>query len=604
MERPPRVYVPGLHDDGPHDHGGQEHGDGHNGHDHGHDHDHDRPWDGDLWGAGGEEFHRVAERVVDALLESFPEAATDLGEHRFDDRLDDLSAAGLADRAGLLAEATDALDSLDDSALDRADLVDLELLRTWVSREQWTWTELRPQEHDPLLWLPGDALYPLLARDPADPAATLRALAARLAAVPDRLTLARNTLRDMPQVHVRTAAARARGTVALLGADVDALLAVDPGLAGLVDPARVAAAEALDGFAAWLEDRAGDADGDPRLGAERFAAKLWYTLDTTLDPDTLLARAEQRLGQVEEELAALAARLDGGPSRPGQVREVLDRLAAGEPVTDADVLDRCVRAVDLLTARVRELDLVTVPDDPVRVIVMPESRRGTAVAYCDPPGPLEPPRADGAAPASLFAVSPTPADWPADRVASFYREYNGHLLRNLAAHEAVPGHALQLAHAARYRGATRVRAATTSGTFVEGWAVYAESLIASVGLGLGAAVDDGLRAQQLKMQLRSVLNAILDVRVHTRGMSEEEARELLTGRGHQEMGEVSGKWRRALLTSTQLSTYAVGYEEVSGVLRRLRAARPGAAERELHDAVLAYGSPSPRHLDLLLDLPG
>ena len=50
---------------------------------------------------------------------------------------------------------------------------------------------------------------------------------------------------------------------------------------------------------------------------------------------------------------------------------------------------------------------------------MPEIHRGVAVAYCDPPGPLE------IMPLPTFyAISPTPSDWPAERVESFFREYN------------------------------------------------------------------------------------------------------------------------------------------------------------------------------------
>ena len=241
-----------------------------------------------------------------------------------------------------------------------------------------------------------------------------------------------------------------------------------------------------------------------------------------------------------------------------------------------------------------------VPDDwdeLVEIVVMPPSRRGVAVAYCDPPGPLEAPGAP-----TLFAVSPTPPDWTADRIASFYREYNGHMVRELTVHEAVPGHALQLARSAQYTGGTRVRAAFPSGSFAEGWAVYAEELVAASGLGLSPEDDDALRMQRLKMLLRSTINAILDVRVHAHGMTETEALRLMIDRGHQEEGEAAGKWRRALLTSAQLSTYYVGYHEVRDVVARLRAVTPGATDRQLHDSVLAHGTPPPRHLRALLDL--
>ena len=222
------------------------------------------------------------------------------------------------------------------------------------------------------------------------------------------------------------------------------------------------------------------------------------------------------------------------------------------------------------------------------------------MAYCDPPGALEP----GGPHPTFFAVSPTPSDWPAQQVASFYREYNGHMLRNLTAHEAMPGHVLQLEHARAFIGSTPVRAALPSGTFIEGWAVYAEQLVAeAVEREAPQAVSTlALRLQQLKMQLRSTINAILDVRVHTRAMSEAEAMALMTERGHQEVGEAAGKWRRALLTSAQLSTYYVGYGEVSALAADLALGRPGAGTRAVHDELLAHGSPSPRLLRGLLRL--
>ena len=104
------------------------------------------------------------------------------------------------------------------------------------------------------------------------------------------------------------------------------------------------------------------------------------------------------------------------------------------------------------------------------------------------------------------------------------------------------------------------------------------------------------------MQLRTTINAILDVRVHAHGMTEDEAMALMTGRGHQEVGEAAGKWRRALLTSAQLSTYYVGYSEVVELSRRLADNRSGRSARARHDEMLAHGSPPPRHLRTLLGL--
>ena len=296
---------------------------------------------------------------------------------------------------------------------------------------------------------------------------------------------------------------------------------------------------------------------------------------------------------MSEEITGLAAQM-AGSAQPGVVRQVLDQLAKDVP-DDTNILALCRDALTAQTAFVTDHRLVSVYDDPVELIVMPESDRGVAVAYCDSPGPLEP------LPLPTFiAVSPTPADWPPQRVASFYREYNRHMVHNLMVHEAMPGHYLQLQHSRRFKGSdTAIRAALRSGSFTEGWAVYTEEVMAEHGYP-GAGDPRAVRMQQLKMQLRTIINAILDARIHAHGMTEADAMTLMTERGHQEEGEAAGKWRRALLTSAQLSTYYVGYSEISDLARELRAAAPGQGDREVHDRMLAHGSPPVRLLRTLI----
>jgi uncharacterized protein (DUF885 family) len=399
-------------------------------------------------------------------------------------------------------------------------------------------------------------------------------------------------------VHVETAIGQFAGTRTLLATELERALTQEAALRREVEPARDRAIAAIDGHLEWLRSQLDSAaDGEPRLGAEKFSRKLSLTLDTESDADAVLSRAESDLVNVEEHIAEIAARLDPGGAAEGRVRRVLDRLAAEGEVDNDSIVGLCEQAMQETADFVREHDLVTVYDDPVKIIVMPEIHRGVAVAYCDPPGPLERESLP-----TYFAVSPTPEDWSADRVRSFYREYNAHMLHNLTVHEAMPGHVQQLAHNSRYVSDVPVRKALWSGTFVEGWAVYAEELMADAGYRSDQGLADAARMQQLKMQLRMTINAILDARVHAHGMTEQEAMALMMDRGHQEEGEAAGKWRRVLLTSGQLSTYYVGYVEVADLARDLAAARPSAPMRERHDELLAHGSPAARHLRTLLAL--
>jgi uncharacterized protein (DUF885 family) len=220
------------------------------------------------------------------------------------------------------------------------------------------------------------------------------------------------------------------------------------------------------------------------------------------------------------------------------------------------------------------------------VIEQPEFQRGVAIAYCDQPGALEPKGE------TYYSVAPTPADWTPERKLSFFREYNDYMLHDLTVHEAMPGHYLQLAHANQFHAPTLVRAVWMSGTFVEGWAVYAEQLMANAGFG-----GPEVKIQQLKMRLRVTINSILDQKIHTAGMTEKEALDLMMQCGFQEEGEAVGKWRRACQSSTQLSTYFVGAIEHDD-MRAAAEKKEGAAFdlKRYHDRILSLGSPAVKYV--------
>ena len=567
-----------------------------------------------------QEFARLAGQYLGDRAERHPGAATELGDHRFDSRLPDPSDEALAGERQALDGWSRALGALDVAALDAQHQVDAAMMANDVARRVFELDELREHIWNPLPANPGRAIYALLARDFAPLPDRLASVAGRLAEVPGVLTAARRRLGAMPRVHLETAITQFSGTMSLVTTVIDAALRDVPGREADIAKVRPAALEALAGHRSWLSAQLDQAPGsgpgagfaEPRIGAERFARKLSLTLDAQADADAILARAHADLDRVSTQITELAAGLAapgaGAARSPGAaagrpaaddgpvVRQVLDRLAADAP-DDTSILPFGRRAMAAQTAFVRENRLVTLFDDPVEVIEMPEIDRGVAVAYCDSPGPLE------AAPMPTFiAISPTPAGWPAARVTSFYREYNRHMVHNLMVHEAMPGHFVQLGHSRRFRGsATAIRAALRSGSFVEGWAVYAEQVMADHGYP-GEGDPRAVRMQQLKMQLRMIINTILDARVHGHGMTEAEAMALMTGRGYQEEGEAAGKWRRALLTSAQLSTYYVGYTEVADLAGELRAAQPGQPVRDQHDRMLAHGSPPARLLRPLVGL--
>ena len=543
------------------------------------------------------QFRRLAEESIDAALEADPVGATWLGDHRFDDRLPDYSIEARASRSRQIDDQLTAIDAIDDVELDVVDLVDLEILRSRLQREAFEIDELTSAEWNPMEWNPGTALHLLLSRDFAPWPERLASIQSRLSAIPEFLDTARRSLDSMPHIHVETAVGQLTGTRAVVtDAIAEQCVVNETDLPAGVD----AAVAAIDEHIAWLNEQLPVSTRSPRLNQRIYAGVLWHSLDDATSANHLLRDAEAHLDEVTGRMREVAAEyLDESVQAERVVRRALERVAAEAVVTNETVLPLVRDALEHASAFVRDRELVSIPQQDTEVIEMPEIHRGVAVAYCDAPGPLE----EASVP-TYVAVSPTPASWDQEQVASFYREYNATLLHDLTIHEAMPGHVLQLAHAAQAQTPTRVRRFGFSGVFVEGWAVYAEELLLDNGYAPEDSAQSALaiRLQQLKMQARMAINTILDIRVHSMEMSEDEALQLMTIRGFQEEGEAIGKWRRALLTAGQLPTYFVGYQAVRSIANDLRVVHPDWSDRQVHDLMLSHGSPAPRHLRTLIGL--
>ena len=279
-----------------------------------------------------------------------------------------------------------------------------------VARRVFELDELAEHTWNPLLANPGRAIYQLLARDFAPLPDRLASVAGRLAEIPGVLAEARRQLGPMPRVHLETAIGQFDGTITLVSDQIDAALEAAPavrGAAGPGAPGRAGGAGRAPGLAGRPPRRARRPDRTatvtPGSGPNGSPASSPSPLSAAADADAILARAEEDLDRVSEQIAELAAQMagPGAPRGPEVVQQVLDRLAADVP-DDATILGFGRDALAALTAFVTDRQLITVHHDPVEVIPMPEIDRGLAVAYCDSPGPLEP------APLPTFiAVSPT-----------------------------------------------------------------------------------------------------------------------------------------------------------------------------------------------------
>src|SRR5206468_3799959 len=543
-------------------------------------------------------FKKIARDYIEQYLQTNPEDATELGDHRFDSQLTDYSPDARAKDLATQKEFRDKLNAIDGSQLTGANDIDFRILKENIDYQIFQAEELKEPEWNPLVYMQSlaNSLYLLVARDFAPPDKRIPNLRQRMEGIPRVIAQAKANHQHPPRVHTETAIEQMQGAINLVREGLSPVLDRAPQMKKELTPLQERTAAALEDYKKWLKnDLLPRSDGDFRLGADKFRKKLRFALASDLSMEEIMKRAQADLQQTQTAIYETALPLYKRyfpntdsvtlADKHKVTAGVLDKLAEQHP-DDATVVAYAQKVLQESTDFVGQHNLVTIPSVPLDVIAMPEFKRGVAIAYCDSPGPLD---KNGR---TFFAVAPTPKDWSKERKDSFFREYNNYMIRDLTVHEAMPGHYLQLARANKLHAPTLVRAIFRSGTFIEGWAVYCEQVMAEQGYG-----GPEVKMQQLKMRLRAIANAILDQSIHAGNMTEQQAMDLMTKEAFQQEGEAVAKWKRARLTSAQLSTYFVGVTEHLD----LRAAEQKKLGKDFdlkkyNDQVISYGSPPVKYV--------
>ena len=569
-------------------------------------------------------FAELVGQFLDELFALQPDIATAVGDHRFDDRWPDTSETGRQARISFADRWTTTFDGLEAADLTTDESIDRDLVLGELAAARFGDMELHELAWDPLAWvyLLGMGLLPLTTREFAPLHVRLASVAGRLEGIPRIIGDAQETMgsgsRPVSRLHAEVASRRIAG-IADLGrgavAEAEAAATTDSDVAAVLPRLRAAATRAgtvLDAIAEHLATEVvPSATGDAALGYDLFAAKLRHTLqDPTVTPEAVLVRAEAEFAAVRAEMVRIAGEIwprwrpsDPIPEDDGVlVRGILDAIAKDHPKGDGMVAF-CRAELGRIESFCRERDVIGLVDEPLEIEWTPEFMRSFGGAMLDSPGPLD------VGQKTFFSITPPRPEWAPDEVESYLREMNARQLQLLTIHEATPGHYLQMAYA--NRGSSLARRVFRSGLFAEGWAVYVTQVMLDRGYGAG---DPALWLVHWKFYLRAVANAILDVRIHTMGMTSDEAIALMVDGAFQERAEALAKDERARLTATQLSTYFVGslgMWDIEDAARRRAAvaagasadavpaprvvggypATPGFDERAHLEAVIAHGAP-------------
>jgi uncharacterized protein (DUF885 family) len=514
-----------------------------------------------------EDFGPLAEEFVYSTLEFSPVSATAAGYHQrpgknLDEMLDDFSPEALEAQRRFYYGFRERLGKLNPAGWGAEDRADYGIVLDQIELALLELDHVRSYRHNPTLYVEsaGNAMFSPYVLEYAPAPVRMRHITARLEKLPSFLVTARRNLEDSPPIWTQVALDENAGNIELIDHTIRA--AVPSSLRGAYGRAAAPALEALRAFGAWLKSDLKPASEDAwRLGPDKYREKFRLVLGTERTPDQVLEAAEADLGAVRARMLELAGPLHrkwfpehGAHADPNvAIREVLGKIALRHALPET-YIDEAKRDLEAARTFVRGRGLLPLPPrQNLQVIETPRFLRGIYAVGGFVPAPALEPRLG-----AFYWITPIPPEWPAERKESKLREYNYYKLNLLTLHEAVPGHYVQAEYANDIDPSSRrlLRAVFGNTPYIEGWAEYATQTMLDAGY-----LDNSpeLRLTFQKEELRVLANAILDIRLHTRGMTGQQAVALMTGQTFQEIEEATAKLQRAQLSSCQLPAYFVGW---------------------------------------------
>jgi uncharacterized protein (DUF885 family) len=561
-----------------------------------------------------------ADELLTALLDPFvfdslamtPIAATAAGYHEhvrggegeegaaatitpLDEMLDDYSADGIAKRIAAYKDFQSKLTStVIRDELKGGEWADYRVVEQHVAQVLFTLQKERVHEHNPTLYVEalGTALFTPLVHEYGPPEERYRHIIARLEKVPAFLEQAKQNLESSPELWTQTAIAENAGNINLVETVIPAGL--PDSLKSDYDRASGPALDALRGFSDYLKSNLGGSH-DWRLGRDLYAEKFKLFVSGKKTPDQLLAQAEAELQATYDEIIAAARPVHKeifGNQRPPNdmalMKDVLEVIGDDHRIRrGSQLIDQIKKDVDELRKSVEDAGIVlSPPRNNLQIIDTPEFMRGIYSVAGFMGAPVIEPQLG-----AYYWVTPIPSDWPRARVASKLREYNLFALKLLSLHEVMPGHYVQSefsneGHEDLSKTRRILRSVYANGAYVEGWATYITEAVVDAGY---QNKSQEFQVNWLKHKLRVQANAILDIRMHTMNMSDDEAEELLRTKAFQEAEEIRGKIARAKLSSAQLPLYYHGWKQWVRVREHYQAETTDFSLTSFHDKALREG---------------
>jgi hypothetical protein len=541
-----------------------------------------------------EEFNAFKERFILDFWKQNPVWASYVGFHDYDSLLVAPTEQNRKVEVAFCRSYLDSLKPFESKPLPDAEKTDLLMIKNQLESTIWYNEIFKSHEWNPSNYNVGSAFGIMINGKYAPLDDRLRMMSAKMEKVESYYEAAKSNIKSPTKEHTELAIMQNKGALGVFGASL--IDSVDAsGLSTTEKQNLLANIEltkmAIEGYVDFLENEItptlDEQSRDFRIGKELFEQKFTYDIVSSYSANEIYQKAVQAKEEIHAKMFELTEQMWGTYFNKQLMPS--DTLVAIRMMIDVLSLEHCHRdsfqltiegQIPELTAFVKEKDLLYLdPKKPLVVRKEPAYMAGVAGASISAPGPYDK-FGD-----TYYNVGSLENYTEAD-AESYLREYNKYILQILNIHEAIPGHYAQLVYS--NQSPSLIKSVFGNGAMIEGWAVYTERMMLEEGYGNNSPE---MWLMYYKWNLRTTCNTILDYSVHVKGMTEEQAMDLLVNQAFQQQAEAKGKWRRATLTQVQLCSYFTGFYEIMQLRDELKNQRGDEFElKKFHEEFLSFGS--------------
>jgi hypothetical protein len=552
-------------------------------------------------------FQKVMDAYLDAYWKFYPTAATMAGYHKYNDKLEDLGENNIEkhhEELDLFSQ--DMVTKADKTKLGAESQIDYDILRNALDLELMRHENLLPWQYNPIFYnqIFMDSLRSLLTKEFGPLDARMKAAIERAKAIPGLVKQAKANLQTPPQIYTETAIKQFPGIMDFYKVDVPKLIEPAPAeMKSRFQAEWTKVVAALEDYQSFLQTQLlPKSTGNFRLGEQAHSRLLTLTSEFSIPAQELVARANADYKNLRREmflvgipfyrimypninLEQLTTQHGEEEVRDAVIQGVFDKIKVEHP-TRENLLDRDKANVEALKSFFEQTKFIDLPDTGLMIEPMPLACRGLTLTRLLAPGPYE------TGGTYTVEISPLPVDLTDDQAKDLLEEYNNFYSPFWAVRSIYPGSFVPTFFT--QKSGSLLRKLYPNMPLLKGWPVYVEEMLIYGGFG---NYDLRQRLNQIKSQLKIVMDFQLELNIHQAGMTKEQAISYMTKRGFQTPAEAESKWNRILLNPCDAAYPYIGIQEIRDIEKDYKKMKGEAfSQKEFLQKLLSYGALPIRHL--------